>query len=79
MMACGDHRECRYIREEEDGTFNCCKLRPNEKIKIDQKIDEFLRECKTKGVDPYGTDSPLGDNCQGHLILHSIITGLPDN
>jgi len=85
MMGCGDYRQCRYIREEGNGTFNCCKLRPNEKKKIDQKIDEFFRKCNTNGTDPYGPDAdpngpaPLGDNCQGHIILHNVTTGLPDN
>ena len=79
MLGCGDSRECRYLRDETDpGVYNCYKLRPNEKKKIDLKVEEYIRDCKKKGTDPHEAGVPLGDNCSGHLILKHITTGLSD-
>ncbi|MHA1948704.1 MAG: hypothetical protein ACW99G_03060 [Candidatus Thorarchaeota archaeon] len=80
MLGCGDSRECRYLRDEPhiSGVYNCCKLRPNEKKKIDLKVEEYIRNAKKKGKNPYEDAVPLGDNCPGQLILKHIETGLPD-
>lgn len=81
MLGCGDSRECRYLRDEPQSydMYNCYKMRPNEKKKIDLKVEEYLRDCKKKGTDPYAQGVPLGDNCPGQPILKHITTGLPDN
>jgi hypothetical protein len=80
MLGCGDSRECRYLRDEPamHGVYNCYKLRPNEKKKIDLKVEEYIRDAKKKGKNPYEDGVPLGDNCPGQLILKSIETGMKD-
>jgi len=80
LYGCGHSGQCRYIREDpgNKNVFNCYKLRPEEKKKIDQKVEEHIKSCKKKGEDPAAKGHPLGDNCKGELILKNVTTGLPD-
>lgn len=70
------HRKCRYLSQDEMdyNKFHCLKL-SSEAAEIDEEIDEFIAECKSKGRNPYKEDLPLGDNCPGYLILRNIEQG----
>jgi hypothetical protein len=73
----GNYKTCRYLRPDDSnyGHYQCCKLRPKEKTKIDLKIKEWFRSCKKKGLDPTTQGAPLGDNCAGYPILQIIEVG----
>lgn len=68
---------CRFVSQDENDwtKYYCIKLRPIEKAKIDKKIVDYLAECKRKGIDPHKQAIPIGDNCQGYPLLHSIEQG----
>lgn len=72
---------CRYLFQDEfDWTkYNCIKLRPIEKAKIDAKIEDYLKECKRKGVDPQKQLTPIGDNCSGYPVLKTLEQGYDKN
>lgn len=73
----GDYRTCRYLQDDANnyGDYQCFKLRPTEKAKIDLKVKEFMRTSKKKGVDPRSQGAPLGNNCKGYPILQQIEVG----
>lgn len=68
----GGHLQCRYL----DGDFDdngyviniCRKLSPDKKI-IDAEVVDFLNDSKKTGQDPAKQGVPLGDNCQGYVVL----------
>lgn len=68
---------CRYLSQDDadPSKWNCLKHRPIEKKKIDDKIDQFLAECKKKGIDATKQHVPLGDNCGGYPLLKNIEQG----
>ncbi len=72
------HKECRYL-ESDDFDYNkyyCQKHRPNEKKKIDIKLNAFVAECKRKGLDLAKQSKPLGDNCSGYALLKHKLQGI---
>ncbi len=71
------HKMCRYLSQDDNdySKWNCLKHRPVEKAKIDDKIDDFLAECKKKGIDATKQAVPLGDNCSGYPLLKHIEQG----
>ncbi len=76
MLFCGDHRQCRYLAEDDaDHNKWYCLKHTSKKSKIDNRIDAFVKDCKKKGVDPNGQGIPLGDNCSGYPILKIIEQG----
>lgn len=68
----GGHLQCRYLDEEMDDQGNiihvCKKLAPDKKI-IDEELVDFYNEMKKNGQDPNKQGVPLGDNCQGYIVL----------
>ena len=72
----GSAKTCRFLESRPSG-HQCMKLRP-EAQQINIKVNEFLSNCKKKGLDPTTQGAPLGDNCQGCLVLKSIQVGQKD-
>ena len=71
-----DCRTCRYLSDDcQSNMWFCIKKRPKEKKKIDIKINEFIKSCKKKGVDPTAQNFPLGDNCKGYPVMKHIVQG----
>lgn len=70
------HRKCRYLSQDDldYSKFHCLKL-SNEAAAIDEEVDEFLKECRSKNKNPNNEGVPLGDNCPGYLILRNIEQG----
>lgn len=68
---------CRYLIEDDlDPTkFHCNKLRPIEKTKTDNEVNDFILDCKRKKTNPSNYSKPIGNNCDGFLILHNIEQG----
>jgi hypothetical protein len=77
----GDYRTCRYLREIRiDGValgnqYYCQKLRPDEKKKLDEKLDKFVKDCKKRNLDPIQQNIPMGDNCPGYAPLKLVKQG----
>lgn len=68
---------CRYLSEDRQD-FNkwyCVKHKKKEKSKIDIKVQDFVKDCKSKGIDPYSQGIPLGDNCSGYPVLKHTVQG----
>lgn len=76
-MIYGQSDRCRYLAEDnrDYSKWYCMKQKKNEKNKIDLKIQDFLRDCKIKGVDPSSAGVALGDNCQGYPVMKHIEQG----
>lgn len=68
---------CRYLSQDDSdfNKWNCLKHRVVEKAKIDDKIQDFVQECRKKNVDPMKQSYPLGDNCCGYPLLKSLMQG----
>jgi hypothetical protein len=70
----GSSRQCRYLGEEDGGNgsmVDVCKKKSVYKDIIDGEIVEFLKEMKANGQDPMAQGVPLGNNCQGYIVLKS--------
>jgi len=69
--------KCRYLEQDNNDyqKFYCLKHRANDKKKIDSKIGSFVKDCKTKGLDPQNQGVPLGDNCGGYPVLKTLQQG----
>ena len=71
------NRQCRYLDEAEDENGNmvyvCRKLSAEGKA-IDEELDDYIAEQKTKKADP-GEDVPLADNCKGYPALPNVEQG----
>jgi len=68
---------CRYLAED-DQNYNvwyCVKHKLAEKKKIDQKITQWVQECKKQGLDPNTQNVPLADNCSGYPVLKHLEQG----
>ena len=72
-----DSKTCRYLYDDDriHGRYYCHKLRPLDKANIDKKLNQFIEQCKKKGVDPEVSNIPLGDNCSGYPLLKHIEQG----
>jgi hypothetical protein len=68
----GGSKQCRYLDEDIDEHGNvvnlCKKLSPDRQI-IDSELIDFFKDMKTSGQDPFKQGVPLGDNCQGYIVL----------
>lgn len=68
----GGAYQCRYLDEDLDDQGNivhiCKKLSPDKKI-IDEEMVDFYNDMKKNGQDPAKQGVPLGDNCQGYIVL----------
>jgi len=72
----GGSKQCRYVDEDPDdySKMYCKKLTPEKKL-IDEEIDEYIKDCKNKGVDAYSQGVPLGNNCDGFILLKELEQG----
>lgn len=76
LMFIGDHRQCRYLREDpQSWQWYCMKHKQTTRDQIDENVDHFIEDCKRQGIDPYRQQVPLGDNCQGYPIFKNIEQG----
>jgi hypothetical protein len=76
LMFSGNCRQCRYLREDPMAwQWYCVKHKKSTKEKTDEKIAQFIAECKKNGIDPYSQGEALGDNCKGYPILKHIQQG----
>jgi hypothetical protein len=55
--------------------YYCLKLKPVEKAKIDKKLQETVAKDRANRIDPKTQGYPMGDNCQGYLLLKNIPQG----
>jgi hypothetical protein len=76
LLNCGS-KTCRYLHNDEfdSSKFHCLKLRPIEKNKIDEATENFIANCKMKKINPKLIDKPIGNNCEGFLLLRNIKQG----
>lgn len=76
-MLNGGSKTCRYLYNDEldSSKWYCSKLRPIEKTKIDISIDQFVFDCKKRKIDAKKVGRPMGDNCEGYLLLKNIKQG----
>jgi hypothetical protein len=68
----GGSQQCRYLDEDQDAQGNVvhvCKKLSIYKGIIDDEVNEFFRDVKKNGQDPFAQGVPLGDNCQGYIAL----------
>lgn len=77
MCYSGDYRTCRYLIDDDtlSDTYYCQKLRPAEKQKIDKRVDDFLKDCARKNLDPKQQNIPIGNNCSGYPLLKLVTLG----
>lgn len=76
LLNCGS-KTCRYLYNDEfdSSKYHCLKLRPIEKNKIDESIENFISTCKIRKLNPKTTNKPLGNNCEGLLLLRNTKQG----
>ena len=69
--------QCRYLERDDfdPNKHYCLKLISDKKSIIDKRVDEFLRESKSKGNNPYDQNVPLGDHCSGYIKLKTLTQG----
>lgn len=74
----GGSKQCRYLDEAKDDKGNivdiCRKLSPD-RAGIDEEVNDEIAQKKKKGEDPMKDGHPMGDNCQGYVILLTKIQG----
>lgn len=70
-------KACRYLYNDDldQSKWYCNKLRPIEKAKVDVSIDSFIFDCKKRKINPNTVGRPLGNNCEGFLLLKNIKQG----
>ena len=80
MQNCGS-KTCRYLCNDEmdPSQWYCNKLRPIEKAKIDEYVKGFTRDCNKRKININSLNQPLGDNCEGLLLLKNIKQGYDHN
>lgn len=73
----GGPNQCRYLNQDDNdmNKFYCKKQRPNDRKKIDKKVNEYLNDCQKKNIDPTKQAHYIGDNCQGYPVLKNIPQG----
>ena len=76
LLRDNDAGTCRYLAQDDNDTtkFYCLKKRP-ERNMIDQKVAQYIDDCKAKGIDPYTGSIAIGDNCAGFALLKHVIQG----
>lgn len=71
-----DSDRCRYLaRDDTDTTKWYCVKKSSKKSTIDDEVADFLKNMEKKGLDPRKQGVPLGDNCDGYLILKHVSQG----
>ena len=71
------NKTCRYLYNDDldSSKYYCQKLRPIEKSKVDISIEDFIRDCKKRKINPKTVGRSLGDNCEGFLMLKNMKQG----
>lgn len=77
MLHSGDHRQCRYLAQDDNDPrkWYCLKQKKTDKATIDNRIKQFVDDCKKKSIDPKSQGIPLGDGCDGYTVLKHIEQG----
>ena len=77
MCNAKDSRTCKYLADDDVvfGRYYCFKQRPVEKANIDTILNKYIKDCESKGTDPFDSNIPLGDNCAGYPVLKYIEQG----
>lgn len=72
-----NHKTCRYLKNDdlEPSKWYCCKLRENDKSKIDSRTKQLLKDCRDRGINPKTLNVAMGDNCSGYPLLKLIDQG----
>ena len=68
-------KQCRYLDNNWHGSNTCLKKKLSTKKKIDKLVAAHKVKCKAAGIDPQDTNVPMGDNCQGYIVLKHIEQG----
>jgi hypothetical protein len=71
------HKTCRYLKNDdlEPSKWYCYKLRDSDKRKKDAQVKQLIKDCKDRNLDPKTLNIAMGDNCQGYVLLKSIVQG----
>ena len=64
----GEATQCRFLAEEDNGSFYCLKHTLLQS-KIDSEVAAWKQIQKSGGVDPNQGEKPIGDNCAGYVLL----------
>ena len=68
----GGSKCCKYLDESKNSKnqiVHVCKKLSSEKKIIDQEVNLYLKDCKSNSIDPFLSSNPLGDNCNGYIVL----------
>lgn len=61
--------QCRFLAEDDSGTFLCLKKWSEKRNRIDREVNLWKKSVKAKNLDPASMDKPIGDHCQGYVFL----------
>ena len=77
LLGAMSYDTCRYCQRDaiDYMKWYCVKLYERDQKKIDKKIYDYLIDCDQKGISPYASNVPLGDNCSGYPLLKTIEQG----
>lgn len=70
------HLRCRFLAEDEHdwSKFYCIK-KSKKRAEINAEVVELIKEMKQKGLSPETQGVPLGDNCDGFILLRHLEQG----
>lgn len=68
-------KQCIFLEEGDNYNSFYCKKLSNEKVHFEEDRDNTIKEFKKKGIDPYKSTVPLGDNCEGYIYLKVLEQG----
>lgn len=69
------YKQCIYLEEGDDFNTFYCKKHSSEKKYIEEDRDKVLEQLKKRGIPIIKTTHPLGDNCQGYIMLKVLPQG----
>ncbi len=66
--------ECMYLEQDylDLSKWHCLKKNKVKKADREKEVNKYIKQAKDDGHEP---EIPLGDNCEGYLILHHIEQG----
>jgi hypothetical protein len=70
----GVSNRCRYLAEEGRKFF--CVKKSAYKSKIDKEIENTIKTLKADGKKPEKEGIPLGNHCEGFILLKNVEQGL---
>lgn len=75
LYDCG-HLKCRFLAQDEnDKKIYYCLKKSSNAVEIDHEVNEYLKDCSKKKIDPKNKSAPIGDNCGGYPVLKNITQG----